>query len=430
MMKDKLSPFSGFSKLTRDERLNRLLEAGALSPKDIALLNHATDKNLIDVADNLIENVIGCFPLPLGIAMHFMIDGKERFIPMAVEESSIIAAASGTAKWVREHGNIITSCEGDEIIGQIQFPKINNFKAFKKTLLAHHDVLIDLANKHVTANFVKRGGGVTAITVREIKREDGHIMGVLHVMLHPCDAMGANIVTQVCEYLKDPIAELTGEKAALCIVSNLVDTKITQAQIILQDIDPQLGNAIEEASLFANLDPYRAATSNKGVLNGIDGLLIATGNDWRAAESGIHAYAARDGQYRSITQWKMHDKNLVGTFEAPLIVGTVGGVTKLHPMAQLCLKLLDVQDAKTLSRIAAAVGLVQNLGALRALVSDGIIAGHMRLHLSNLMMGTDATATEMTALKIQLEKQLKENKKITQADAIRALEKMRAAKME
>jgi hydroxymethylglutaryl-CoA reductase len=213
----------------------------------------------------------------------------------------------------------------------------------------------------------------------------------------------------------------------MCILSNLVDTKVTRARVVLRNVDPELGKKIEEASLFAQQDPYRAATNNKGVLNGIDPILIATGNDWRAVEAGVHAYAARDGQYRSITVWKMQGNDLVGVFEAPIVVGTVGGVTKLHPTAQLCLNMLDVESASHLSRICAAVGLVQNLGALNALTTVGIIEGHMKLHIKNLTLGAGALEKEVPLVQKRLEEILVLTKRISLSNAVEVLREIRAA---
>jgi hydroxymethylglutaryl-CoA reductase len=237
--------------------------------------------------------------------------------------------------------------------------------------------------------------------------------------------MGANLITQVCEYLKPQIEQLSNAKVNICILSNLVDTKLTRVTIQIKNIDPEIGNKIAEASIFAEQDPYRAATNNKGVLNGIDPILIATGNDWRAVEAGVHAYATREGQYRSITKWRMQANTLIGTFEAPVIVGIVGGMTRIHPTAQMCLRMLDVKSAEQLSRVVAATGLVQNLGALRALCEEGIMQGHMKLHISNLMLACGATQKEFATLRTKLENVLSEVKKVTLTDAKTLLEELR-----
>lgn len=423
------NPFAGFSKLSRDERFARLIEMGALEADDVKFLRAGGIKTP-DLAEKFIENVLGYFQLPLGVATNFLIDGQDFVIPMAVEETSIIAAASKTAKWVRESGEITTETVGNLVIGQIQLGRIKNFEALEKTVEANKTNWIELANRDVASGLVARGGGVQDIRVREVPRADtgDHgSMAVIHVLADPCDAMGANIINQVCEYLKAPVEAATGETVTMCILSNLVDTKLTRARVVIRNIDPELGRKIEEASLFATQDPYRAATSNKGVLNGIDPILVATGNDWRAVEAGIHAYAARDGRYRSITRWKMEGADLVGVFEAPIVVGTVGGVTRLHPTAQICLKILDIESAAHLSRICAAVGLVQNLGALKALTTVGIIEGHMKLHIKNLTLGAGALEREVPLVQKRLEEILLLTKRISLSNAVEVLHEIRAA---
>lgn len=416
--------FKGFSKLDRDQRFQRLLEMGALTKSDIDYLKSGGVHDL-SLADNFIENSIGYFQLPLGVATNFKIDGVSRVIPMAVEETSIIAAASKTARWIDQNGKITTQTLGDTIIGQIQIAVVNNFENLETLLKDKKQEWITSVNFEVAATMVKRGGGVEDIQLRKVFREDGQTMAVFHVLFNPCDAMGANMINQVCEYLKNPIQELSGETVTMCILSNLVDSKLTVATVEMDNVDPDMGKKIEEASIFAESDPYRAATNNKGVLNGIDPILIATGNDWRAVESGIHAYAARDGQYRSITKWRYVDGKLVGIFKAPLIVGTVGGVTSLHPTARLGLEMLGVQGANELSRICAAVGLVQNLGALKALTTVGIIEGHMKLHIKNLTLGVGASEEESRPLQRRLEQLLAVKKRISHTDAWEILRSLR-----
>lgn len=419
--------FRGFSKLSREERFDRLMKMGALEKEDVDYLR-AGGLKTPDLAEKFIENVIGYFQLPLGVATNFRIDGQDYVIPMAVEETSIIAAASKTAKWVREAGEITTETIGNLIIGQIQIGKVADFGAVRSVVELNRNRWIELSNRDVAHGLVARGGGVKDIQVREVSRGVGQgSMAVIHVLADPCDAMGANIINQVCEYLKSHVEETTGEKVTMCILSNLVDTKLTRAHVLLRDIDPELGAKIEEASLFAQQDPYRAATNNKGVLNGIDPILIATGNDWRAVEAGVHAYAVRDGQYRSITRWKMTLKGLEGVLEAPIVVGTVGGVTKLHPTAQVCLKILGIETASELSRVCAAVGLIQNLGALNALTTVGIIEGHMKLHIKNLTLGAGASERELPLVQKRLEEILMMTKRISLNNAVEVLREIRAA---
>lgn len=417
--------FQGFSKLAREERLIRLIEMGALTSEDARFLR-AGAQVPIELAEKFIENVLGYFQLPLGVATNFEIDGESYAIPMAVEETSIIAAASKTAKWVREHGHIKTETIGREIIGQIQIAKVSDYKRFVQIVKSFEAQWVELANTDVAHGLVARGGGVKRIEVRRVDRGDGGDMAVIHVYADPCDAMGANIINQVCEYLKLPVESVTGEKVTMCILSNLVDSRLTRAHIEMTGLDPELMEKIEEASLFAQMDPYRAATNNKGVLNGIDPILIATGNDWRAVEAGVHAYATQTGQYRSITRWRREKNRLVGLFEAPVILGIVGGVTTLHPTAKMCLRMLRVEHAEDLSRICASVGLVQNLGALRALTTVGIIEGHMKLHIKNLTLGAGATEREMPFVQKRLEEILSLHKRISLSHAIEVLKEFRS----
>lgn len=416
--------FAGFSKLSREGRFKRLIEMGAITSEDAKFLQ--SDRPVdVTLAEKFIENVIGYFHMPMGVATNFFIDGKPYVIPMAVEETSIIAAASKTAKWVKDNGDITTEVVGKNIIGQIQIPHVENYDVLFEKLKKHKKDLIDEVNAEVAHGLVKRGGGVMDIEIRKIQRPDGKYMAVIHVLADPCDAMGANIMNQVVEYLKFPLEEMSGESVGMCILSNLVDTKLTRATVTIKNIDRELGKKIEEASIFAQVDPYRAATNNKGVLNGIDPILIATGNDWRAVEAGIHAFASQSGQYSSITKWKMQGEDLVGVFEAPLIVGIVGGVTKLHPTAQMAMRMLGVDNSEELSRICAAVGLVQNLGALKALTTVGIIEGHMKLHIKNLTLGAGAEEKEIPIVQKKLEEILKLKKRISLQNAIEVLKELR-----
>lgn len=417
--------FKGFSKLTRTERLAALEKSGALTADDAEYLDRGGLRDTT-LGEKFVENVIGYFQIPMGVATNFNIDGTDVVIPMAVEETSIIAAASKTAKWVRENGEITTEVVGHEIIGQIQLAKVADFSNFQKQILENKQQFIEEANQEVAFGLVRRGGGVRDITVRSILRPDGATMAVVHVLMDPVDAMGANIVNQVCEYLKHPIEQITGQRVTMCILSNLVDTKLTRATVRLRGLDSDLIEKIVEASLFAQLDPYRAATNNKGVLNGIDPILIATGNDWRAVEAGVHAYAARDGQYRSITKWTRDGDILVGVLEAPLIVGSVGGVTTLHPTAALSMRMMNIQSANDLSKILASVGLVQNLGALRALTTVGIIEGHMKLHIKNLTLGAGASEKEIPYVQKKLEEILRLKKRISLSHAIEVLKELRS----
>lgn len=426
----KINHFSGFSKLNKHDRLKKLVQRGFLNKKDMLFLQ--SQQNLdFSLAENFIENAIGYYHIPLGVAVNYVIDEKEYVVPMAIEETSVIAAACKTASWVRERGMIETENKGCLSIGQLQVSRVTNFQYFNERIIQHKRQLIDDINKTLAYTMAKRGGGVKDILIRFISRPDGEKMAVVHILVDTCDAMGANFINQICEYLKHPIEKLTGEKVNLSILSNLTDGKLACAKITIKNIEKKIGKAIEEASLFAQLDPYRAATNNKGVLNAIDAVLIATGNDWRAVEASIHAYAAFDGQYHSITTWKLEKNDLVGTLEVPINVGIVGGVTQLHPTASIALKMLNVNSAKELARVIVGVGLVQNLAALRALTTEGIVKGHMKLHINNLCLALHASnSTEKRSLKTRLEKHLKKYNRVSYSTAVEILKKIRHQRKE
>ena len=339
---------------------------------------------------------------------------------MAVEETSIIAAASKTAKWIRENGSITTRCIGQGVIGQKQISQVKNPNYFKNILKEHKTALLKKANQLILS-LQQRGGGFYNITLRMIPRrtslqQDRAFMGVIHLYADTRDAMGANIMNQVCEGLKPSVERLTGEKITMCIVSNLSDTKCIEATVLLEDIDPQLGDKIEEASYFAQIDPYRAATNNKGVLNGIDPILIATGNDWRAVEAGVHAFACQDGRYTSITQWKMESGCLKGILKVPMSIGTVGGVTRLHPTAQLCLKMLKVKSAERVGPCYNSCRTSPKPRALRALSTVGVVKGHMNLHIANLAIAAGTTEDELPIVQKELQSQLYCQKKVSVSD--------------
>jgi len=419
------SLLENFHKVPVEERVLRVASWCGLHAQDLDVLS-GRDSLSLGTAEHLIENVVGIFPLPLGIATYFNIDGRDVLIPMAVEESSIIAAISSTARWIRRNkGTIRTEARGRRIIGQIQIPRSKNPAASVQLLNDARDRLIAEAN-NMLPNLCARGGGIDAIEVRQLERADhGGEMLVIHFLCNPCDAMGANIINQVCEGMKPAIEALTGEKVGLCILSNLVDGNLAFAEVRIDSVDDETAYGIEEATEFAKTDPYRATTHNKGVLNGIDPILIATGNDWRAVESGIHAYAARSGKYQPVTEWKREGKTLVGRFEAPIAVGTVGGVTSLHPTSKIAMKILGVQHADELARICAAAGLVQNLGALKALATVGIVKGHMRLHAANLAMAAGATREEMPLLRERLTQLLNRERRINLTMAKEVLSEIR-----
>ncbi|MGB1697713.1 MAG: hydroxymethylglutaryl-CoA reductase, degradative [Thermoplasmatota archaeon] len=372
--------WSGFHKLPLAKRLERVATHAGLSPEDLAAITAASGLPL-ERSEAFIENAAGSYPLPLGFAVGFQIDGEDVVVPMAVEESSVIAAACNGAKMA---GNLETGATEPVTIGQVEIRDPANPEAF----WSHRASWIEQLNKEVPS-MVKRGGGVRDLTIRLM-----HGRAVLHIHLDTRDAMGANAVNTLCEFLAPNAAEALGGRIGLRILSNLSTERMAwaTARIPVANLGEDVAKAMVEANEFAILDPYRAATHNKGILNGIDPVVIATGNDWRAVEAGAHAYAGLDG-YRSLTHYELDGTTLVARLALPLSVGTVGGVTKLHPVAAACLSVLGNPSAQRLARIMCAVGLAQNISALRALSSEGIQAGHMALHAKNasLRKANDST---------------------------------------
>lgn len=425
---DFLKKFKNFSKLNYEERLNELFALDFLSKQDIKYLSSTGQGSGghphpdIKLAQSLIENVLGYFHLPLGLAVNFVINNRGYILPLAVEETSIIAAASKTARWVCQNGEITTEILGTLSTGQIQIPIVHDETKFRSSVEKNFPQWKDLVNENVLSSMVQRGGGLRNWELRFLKRPDEKLMAVLHLYIETCEAMGANVINQVCEYLKPYLEKASGEKALLCILSNLADKRTARAKVVVRNQDRKLIKKIEEASLFAEMDPYRASTNNKGVLNGVDGLLIATGNDWRAVEAGLHAYASRKGHYSSLTKWRVKEDNLYGELQGPFMLGTVGGVTDLHPTARLCLKILGFPSTAELAGLCCALGLIQNLGALRALVTEGVIEGHMKLHIKNLALKAGAsTKEEQSFLEDHLIHLLKETKRVSLSYAIKTL---------
>ncbi len=409
------------------ERTEKILRESGIPESEAQWL--LTEQPPLEFADQWIENAIGYFSIPLGIAENFVIDGTPRRVPLAIEETSIIAALSSAAKWISEKGEITTGMTGSHAIGQIQFPRVRHPDRAREKLLERSQELISLANESVPG-LVSRGGGFRRVEVRLLPRPEvpPSVMLVVHLLCDPCDAMGANLINQACEQVSGTISDWIDEPAGLRILSNLTDRQRVWSQISLRRLPDGVAEGIEEASRFAELDPYRAATHNKGIMNGIDGVLLATGNDWRAVEAGAHAYAATSGKYRPLSTWRRSGAGaLVGHIDLPMSVGIVGGVTRSHPAAAICLKILGVSNARELARIVAAVGLTQNLAALRALTSTGIVAGHIRLHLTNLAMTSDATPEERDRLVRALGERLHEQRRISSRDAHELLETMRKA---
>ena len=385
------SRVSGFFKLTIAERVEYIRKACGLTPEEAELLNRAGNLT-VETADRMIENVIGVMPCPLGIAMNFMIDGQDRLIPMAIEEPSVVAAASNAAKIMRGGGGIITSATDPIMIGQIQVLGIKEPEASKRAILDHSKEILTMANDQ-DPFLTKVGGGAKGVEVNILDSPTGRMV-IVHLLVDVRDAMGANAVNTMCEAVAPFIEKITGGRVCLRIISNLADRRLARAGVTIARED--LGgdedvNAIVEAWSFAAADPYRAATHNKGIMNGVIAVALATGQDHRALEAGAHAYAARTGRYLPLSTWQRNQKgDLVGTLEMPMAVGLVGGATKVHPVAQLSVKISGVKTATELGRIIAAVGLAQNFAALRALTKEGIQLGHMRLHARNLASAAGA----------------------------------------
>lgn len=423
--------FKGFSKLNRSERFLKLQGLGLLEKEDVKLLKESQFLKK-DLAEDFIENSLGYFPIPYGVVTHLKVNGKKVLVPMAVEETSIIAAASKTSKWISENkGFIRTNRISREGIGQIQFSHIKNKEAFCKAVERGSSEWVKLCNNSVSKSLFERGGGVKRFVPRVVERPDEGFMGVIHVYIDTCEAMGANVINQVCEFMKSTLKIELGELPTMCILSNLMDSNLTEVTVEFE-VEEVLGNKIQEASYFAEVDSYRAATNNKGIMNAVDSVLIATGNDWRAVEAGVHSYAARDGKYSSLAKWRFtpHEdiptKGLLkGVMQIPISIGTVGGVTKLHPFAQLSMKLAGSNKVDDLAGVIAAIGLVQNLGALRALTTVGIIEGHMRLHIKNLALGAGAEESEAPILQKRLEEILTLTKRISLSQAKEVLNEMR-----
>jgi len=398
-----------FRSLAPAERLQHLQALLDLPADDVALLREPGALAL-ERADGMIENVIGTFELPYAVASNFQINGRDVIVPMVVEEPSVVAAASFMAKLAREAGGFQTSSSLPLMRAQVQIVDVADPFNARLSLLRRKDEIIEPANlKAQLLNSL--GGGCRDIEVHTFAQSPRGPMLVAHLIVDVRDAMGANTVNTMAEAVAPLIEEITGAKVRLRILSNLADLRLARAQI---RIAPELlttpafkGEEVIEGILdaynFAVIDPYRAATHNKGIMNGIDPLIVATGNDWRAVEAGAHAYACRNGHYGSLTTWEKDGQgNLVGTLEMPMPVGLVGGATKTHPLAQVSLRILRVESAQELAEIAVAVGLAQNLGALRALSTEGIQRGHMALHARNIALTAGAKGEELDWLVKQM----------------------------
>lgn len=395
--------------MTPAERLAAVADAAGLSADDRARLEAANALPL-QTADGMIENVFGRFELPMGVATNFTINGQDRLIPMAVEEPSVVAAASYMARIARDCGGFHASTTDPIMRAQVQILDVTDPHGARQRILAAREELIEAANGRDKV-LVSLGGGCRDIEVHVFESSPRGPMVVAHLLVDVRDAMGANTVNTMAEYLAPRLAELAGGTSRLRILSNLADRRLARAWVrVTPDAlttkttdGTEMIEGILDAQALAVVDPYRAATHNKGIMNGIDPVIVATGNDWRAIEAGAHAWAARDGRYTSLTSWeKDRDGNLVGTLEMPMAVGIVGGATKTHPMAATALRIAGVTSAAELAQIAVVVGLAQNMAALRALATEGIQRGHMALHARNIAIVAGAEGAEIDEIARQL----------------------------
>lgn len=390
----KSSRFPGFYHLNVAKRLEALSSWFPLSMEEKWILRKET--LTAEKADMMIENVIGVFGMPLGLAVNFKINDRDFIIPMAVEETSVVAAASNSAKLIRENGFLVTSSTPAIMEGQIQIVNIPDLEKACAAIDEAKDRLLRLANKH-DPMLVSLGGGVKDIYHRKLETQSGPML-IVHIAVDVIDAMGANAVNTMSEALGPVLCEMTGGDTICQIISNLCDKSLVSARFEVNVgcvakagySGKEVAERIVKAYHFADADPYRAATHNKGVMNGIDAVLIATGNDWRAVEAAAHAFAAKSGRYRPLTSYRLDGDKLIGEIEIPLAVGLVGGVTKLHTGVEILFKLMGVSSRRELAEIIAAAGLVQNFSAIRTLATEGIQQGHMSLHARNVAYSAGA----------------------------------------
>lgn len=407
-MTTQTSRIPGFYAHTLEERRELAARAAGLSTDD--LLPYLTGGLQPEQADHMVENVIGLHSLPLGLGLNFVVNGREVLVPMAIEEPSVVAGASFMAKLARAGGGFVATTTEPRMIGQIQVLDAANVHAAKLALYEKKAELLAAADE-IDPVLKKFGGGARDLDVRIIENSPIGSFLVIHLVYDVRDAMGANAINTACERLAPRVEEITGGRVHLRILSNLADQRLARARCAIpaQELafadytGEQVRDGIIEAWAFAAADPYRAATHNKGIMNGVDAVVIATGNDWRAIEAGAHAYAARSGQYTSLSTWgKDANGNLVGTLEMPMAVGIIGGATKVHPAAQAAIKLMGVKTAAELAEIIVSVGLAQNLAALRALATEGIQCGHMSLHARQVAIAAGAKGEQIERLAAQL----------------------------
>jgi len=405
---EKTSRLPGFYELSVEERVQEVAAWSGLNEEEQALLAGAG--LAASRADQMIENVVGIHGLPLGIATNFQINGRDYLIPMAIEEPSVVAAASFMARIVRQAGGFRTCSTEPVMIAQMQILDVPDPWAARFDLLCQKQRLLDLANQ-TDPVVVSLHGGARDLELRVLPETPAGPMLVAHLLYDTRDAMGANTVNTAAEALAPLVEEITGGRVHLRILSNLADRRLARALCTIPPAALAFGDyegeqvvrGIIEAYAFAAADPYRATTHNKGIMNGIDAVALACGQDWRAIEAGAHAYAARAGRYTSLSTWSRdREGSLVGTLELPLAVGIVGGATRVHPGAQVALKIVGAGTARELAEVMAAVGLAQNLGALRALATEGIQRGHMTLHARQVAIAAGAAGDQVAAVAARL----------------------------
>jgi len=397
------SRLPGFYKLNPDERLAKMLEATDADEAALADLR-ADHEELLPIVDGMVENAVGIMPIPLGIGANFRINGRDYVVPMATEEPSVIAAASNMAQVARHHGGFFCSASEPIMIAQVQVLDVADPHAAKLRLYEHRQELLDSANDQDPV-LVRFGGGARDIDVRIVHAQNATYV-VLHLLVNVGDAMGANAVNTMAEALAPRIAEIARGRVLLRILSNKADRRLARARAIFDAGKlggPEVVEAIVDGYRLAEADPYRASTHNKGIMNGISAVVLATGNDTRAVEAGCHSHAVRDGRYTTLSHMeRAADGNLVATLEIPMPVGLIGGATKTHPTARAAVRLLGVETASELAQVIVAVGLAQNVGAVRALATEGIQRGHMTLHARNIAISAGAVGDEIDAVVKQL----------------------------
>jgi len=398
-----------FYDLSLSERLAEIEARGGLTPADLAALSGESGLNA-EQADHMIENAVGVHALPLGIAQNFVVNGREVLVPMAIEEPSVVAGASFMARLAKAGGGFHASVDEPVMIGQMQIIGLADVHSARAALLENRPSLLEAAAE-IDPVLKRLGGGPRDIEVRVIPESPIGPFLVLHLLYDVRDAMGANAVNTAVERLAPLVEKICAGRVHLRILSNLADRRLARARctIPLEQLAfdgfsaEEVRDGIIAAWAFAAVDPYRAATHNKGIMNGVDAVVIATGNDWRAVEAGAHAYAARSSRYTSLSTWARDaDGNLAGTLEMPLAVGIVGGATRVHPTARAALKLMGVENARQLAEIIVSVGLAQNLAALRALATEGIQRGHMELHARQVAIAAGAQGEQIERLARQM----------------------------